>query len=136
MFIIFWDFLMAEQFFFSPQVKRSLIISNKLVYKSRLTSCWMVTKYQENLKTSDKYLLFLSPLAEIKISSVLAKISWKKKKLSFSSSALFHIKTALCLKDFVNDCVWKQPLAFNSSQTPSNFIRLTIFVPLRSFTQL
>ena len=29
MFIIFWDFLMVEQIFFSPQVKRSVIISNK-----------------------------------------------------------------------------------------------------------
>ena len=29
MFIIFWDFLMAEQIFLSQEVKRSLIISNK-----------------------------------------------------------------------------------------------------------
>ena len=29
MFIIFWDVLIAEQIFFSPQVKRSVIISNK-----------------------------------------------------------------------------------------------------------
>ena len=30
---------MVEQVFLSPQVKRSLIISNKLVYTSCLTSC-------------------------------------------------------------------------------------------------
>ena len=29
MFITFWDFLMVEQIFLSPQVKRSVIISNK-----------------------------------------------------------------------------------------------------------
>ena len=31
MVIIFWEFLMFYQFFLSPEVKRSLIISNKLV---------------------------------------------------------------------------------------------------------
>ena len=30
--IIFWDFLIAEQIFLSPQVKRSVIVSNKLLY--------------------------------------------------------------------------------------------------------
>ena len=39
MFIIFWDFLMLEKIFLSPQVKRRVIISNKLVYTSYLTSC-------------------------------------------------------------------------------------------------
>ena len=39
MFITFWDFLMTEQIFLSPQVKGSKIISNKLVYTSCLTSC-------------------------------------------------------------------------------------------------
>ena len=38
MFIIFWDLLMVEQIFLSPQVKRSVIISNKLVYAICLTS--------------------------------------------------------------------------------------------------
>ena len=31
MFIIFWDFLMIEQIIFSPQLKKSVIIRNKLV---------------------------------------------------------------------------------------------------------
>ena len=39
MFIIFWDFLILENIFLSPQVKRRVIISNKLVYTSYLTSC-------------------------------------------------------------------------------------------------
>ena len=39
MFIIFWDFLMLEKIFLSPQVKRRVIISNKLAYASYLTSC-------------------------------------------------------------------------------------------------
>ena len=30
---------MVEQILFSPQVKRSVVISNKLVYASCLTSC-------------------------------------------------------------------------------------------------
>ena len=40
MVIILWKFLMFYQIFLSPQVKRSLIISNKLVYTICLTSCW------------------------------------------------------------------------------------------------
>ena len=40
MFIIFGDFLMVEeQIFPSPQVKRNMIISNKLLLMSCLTSC-------------------------------------------------------------------------------------------------
>ena len=39
MFIIFSDFLMIEQKFLSPQVKRNMVISNKLAYMSYLTSC-------------------------------------------------------------------------------------------------
>ena len=39
MFIIFLNFLMVEQIFLSPRVKRSVIISNKLVYASYLTTC-------------------------------------------------------------------------------------------------
>ena len=35
----FWDFLMSEQIFLSPQVKRSVIISNELVCTTCLTSC-------------------------------------------------------------------------------------------------
>ena len=39
MFINFLDLLMVDQIFISPHVKRSMIISNKLVYTSCLTSC-------------------------------------------------------------------------------------------------
>ena len=42
-------------------------------------------------------------------------------------STLFHIKTRVCLKYFVNDCLWKQFLASKLAQTPSNFFFLTIF---------
>ena len=61
MFIIFRDFLMVEQIFLSPQVKRSVIISNKLAYTSFLTNCQM-TEYRKNLKTSQNYCQALNPL--------------------------------------------------------------------------
>ena len=41
MLIIIWDFLMAEQVSFWPEVKRNMIFGNKLVYISYLTSCQM-----------------------------------------------------------------------------------------------
>ena len=73
MFIIFWHLLVVGKIFLSPQVKRSLIITNKLVYTSCLTNFGTtqdlgseeVRKYQENLKTSVGFLpsaLFLSKL--------------------------------------------------------------------------
>ena len=42
----------------------------------------------------------LSPPHEMKILSVLAE----KQKLKFSRSTLFHMKTRVCLKFFVNNC--------------------------------
>ena len=39
--IIFWDFLILNQIFFSAQMKRSVIIWINMVYTSFLTSCWM-----------------------------------------------------------------------------------------------
>ena len=54
MFIIFWKFLMADQIFFSPQVKRRVPISNKLVLPHELPHELKLRilgnrKYQENL---------------------------------------------------------------------------------------
>ena len=69
MFIIFWDFLMIDQILLLPQVKRSLIICNKLVYKSCLTSC---------------------PPPEMEILSVLVKISLKTEIELFPQCAISH----------------------------------------------
>ena len=44
MFIIFWNFLLIKDIFLSPKLKGSVIISNKLVYMSYLTSC-QTTEY-------------------------------------------------------------------------------------------
>ena len=41
MFIIFWDVLMVDQTSLSPQVKRSVTISNKVVYMS----CLVISSY-------------------------------------------------------------------------------------------
>ena len=46
MFIIFWDFLMIEEIFRSPQMKRSVIISNKLVYASCLNLRLTIPKWK------------------------------------------------------------------------------------------
>ena len=43
----------------------------------------------------------------MKILPRLVKI-WKKLKLNLSRNALFHIKTGVCLKYFVNDCFFLQ----------------------------
>ena len=66
---------MVEQIFLPPQVKQSVIISNKLVYTSRFTGCRMTEEFEKNLKTLCNYYLALSPPTEIKILPALVKIS-------------------------------------------------------------
>ena len=65
----------------------------------------------------------------IKILSILAKSS-EKQKLNFSPKALFQMKTRVCLKYFVHDCLFQQSFASDSPQLPSNLICLTILVTL------
>ena len=71
-----------------------------------------------------------SPPAKMKVLLILAK-TFEKQKLNFTHSALFHMKTRVVLKYFVNDCLCKHLFDFNSPQTPSNLISLTILVTLR-----
>ena len=59
----------------------------------------------------------------------------EKRKLNFSCSALFHMKTTASLKYFVNDCRCKYFFAFNSPETPANLISLTISKTVRPFAQ-
>ena len=100
------------QILYLPQVNRSVIINDKLVYTNYLTSsettynlgCQEIRKYLENLKFSLIYFLVLSPPPEMKFLSVLVDISPEKQKLNFSRSGLLHIKTRVYLKYFVNDC--------------------------------
>ena len=130
---------MVEQISFSPQVKRSVVISNKLVYTSCPRTCrttqdlrrpYKIRKYQENVKTSQNYGLVLSLPPEMKILLALADI-FCKQKLNFSRSALFHMKSIY----FVNDFLGRSFFLLTRPQTPSNLICLTTFVTLRPLTQ-
>ena len=69
---------MFDKILVSPQVKRIVIISNKLgTYElpHELPNDLRLRKYQEDLKTSYNYSLVLSPAPKIKILSILAKNS-------------------------------------------------------------
>ena len=48
----------------------------------------------------------------------------EKWKLNFSRNEPFQVKTKVCLKYFVNDCLWKQALASNS---PPDLIKFDFF---------
>ena len=89
-----------------------------------------IRKHKKNTKTSWNYCLVLSPPPKMKILSVVAKIFWKT-EIELCNSALFNMKTRVCLKYFVNHCLWKQFIDSNSSFTTSSLIYLTIFVNLR-----
>ena len=58
----------------------------------------------------------------MKILSVLAKMSWKT-VIELCHSALFHRKTRVCLKYFVNHCPWKQFLDSNCPHSTSRILR-------------
>ena len=60
-------------------------------------------KYHKILKTSQNDSLVSSLPAKMKTLLILAK-TLEKSKLNFSSSAIFHMKTRVSLKYFVNDC--------------------------------
>ena len=64
--------------------------------------------------------------AKMKVLSILAK-SLEKQEVNFSRSTLFHMKTRVGLKYFVNDCLWKPLFDSNSPHTHSNLIVLIIW---------
>ena len=55
-----------------------------------------------------------------------------KPKLKLSRILLFEMKTTVCLKYFLNDCISKQFFASNLPYVPSNLNSYTIFVQLIS----
>ena len=57
--------------------------------------------YQENLKTADNYCLLLSPFCLL-LSPSTNKNLLKNRNWTFPCSALFHMKTRVCLKYFGN----------------------------------
>ena len=54
-------------------------------------------------------------------------------EIEFFSNVPCHMKTRVCLKYFVLDCLYKPCLASNEIQAPLKYIGLTIFVTTRSF---
>ena len=58
----------------------------------------------------------------------------EKQKLIFSCCALFHVKTRVRLKYFVNSCLLKFFFDYNLPQIPLNVIFLIFLVTLRLFT--
>ena len=122
--------------FFSPQVKQSTIIRNKRV----------ATWFAERLKTKDLRKLgtlkrILKPYRIItqcpasppkqKFCGYCQKAA-EKEKLNIFRTSLFCMKTIVCLKYFVNDCLWKQFFASvsNSPHILLNLTSFTIFVTL------
>ena len=85
---------LIQQIFLSPQVKQ-VIISNKVVYTSCLTSCrttldLKIRKVQNNVKISWNDNLMPSPPSKKKILLVQAKDSFKIEILLFPQCAISH----------------------------------------------
>ena len=114
---------MFYQFFFSPQVKRCVIISNTHgIYEKR----------QELPKTSDfESWEFLKILANAQCSPQMENLA---KILNPPRSALSHIKEIS--RQTTHPGLYPEKVASNLRQTPSNPICFTVFVTLRPLTQL
>ena len=86
-------------------------------------------KYQENPKISQNYSLVASLCPKMEIFSILAKNCWKK-KLIICRDALFHIKTRVSLKYFVNGCRNSKYIRVHQFSTYVNFFeKLTSLKP-------
>ena len=133
---------MFYQIFLSPQLKRGAIVSNKhgvsqlphelsndLNHRS-----YKIRESQENLKTC--WIIDQGPVFLLKCNFFQPQPKTpEKQKLNISPRMLFHMKTRVCLKYFVNNCLWKQRFASKLTQTPLNVISFTILVTLRPLTQ-
>ena len=94
MFIIFWNFLMVEQIFFSSQVKRNLIISNKLVHIPPFK--------KKNIASSGKILLKIR-------SFIFPPERYLTRKLEFASNILWMIivlSPTKLLRTSLDGCFW------------------------------
>ena len=103
---------MLCHFLFSPQVKRSTIITNKhgiynfsheLSNDLRLS----ISGNQQSIKTSWNNSQGLSVTVKIKLLLILAK-SIEKEKVNVSRSVIFLMKTRVSLKYFVNTCLFEK----------------------------
>ena len=104
MLIILSDFLMVEQIFILPQVKRGMIISTKLVYMIYLAS-WQTTKaLLGNIRKIFELHRIIPSAQSSSRNNHFVSASKSLQRLYFSRSALFRMKTRVCLKYFVNDC--------------------------------
>ena len=105
MFIIFWDFLMVEQIFISPQVKWSLIISKKTGTYELCHELPSDLKKLVNIKKISKFLKMLILPPQMKMLSALPKKLlkngiWTFWKLQFVSNILWVI-VDYCLSVFL-----------------------------------
>ena len=138
MVIIFSDFLLFGQIFFSQEVKRSVITNNKHgIYEllGQLSNGLRlrILQNQEILgrsQGSQNYSLAFLPKQKF---CHYSRKTFDKQNLKVSRSVLFHMKTRACLNFSNHDILWKHLLSFILSQTPVNLNYLAIQETLRQF---
>ena len=136
--------LMVEPIFLSPQVKRSVIISNKkhgiyeLPYELRNNIRFRILGNYERSGKSQNPAELLSPRRLAPNPPPPAKkknLVDTSKKLLKKGNSNFHMKTRACLKDPVYDCLWKQFSHLTCSKPHQTWFFLTSFVIMRILTQ-
>ena len=115
---------MVEQNFFSLYVKRNVIISNKLNIQVASRVAERLNPYNLRKLEKSQNLIEFMPSAYFSFQNETF-VSTCKSLLIFSRIVLFHIKSSVYLRYFVNNCLWKHFFASNSPQTISNLMSLS-----------
>ena len=99
MVIIFWDFAMSDQMFLSPKVKRSVIISNKLLVYTSCSTIFRRTKLGNIRKISklNRIIAYQNEIFYNTGEKILENRNWAIPVVS-----LFHMKIRVCLKYFLS----------------------------------
>ena len=98
MFVIIREFLIVEQTFHLPQVKRSVIISNKLVYTSSLLRNREISRKSQN---------FIELLPSTQSSSANKNFVSTTKNLIKNRNRIFPVVHYFTLKlEFVSNILW------------------------------
>ena len=126
---------MFYQFFLSSQQKQSVIISNK---DGRYE---VPHKLPDDLERNLRTFKYQRIIAQCQVFLQKQKcFQYQQKtreiqKLNFPLSALFIMKTRICLKRFFRGCPQRQFFVSNLPQSRSKQISLTVLVNVRSLTQ-
>ena len=106
---------MFDQISLSPQMKQSVIISNGIYELPQELQNDLQLRNSKIIGKISKLHRILAQCSVFSQNNFFFQYQLKtpeKQKSSFARIAPFHMKSRVCLKYFVHNCIWKQLFAF------------------------